>query len=282
MVAAAALLVVGSTVVWAQTKAGGAGNATSRPAFNVASVKPSKAGPCLENADQPGGYVRITGCPLRNLLGRAYRLVPAQNQLTVGVPAWGDSEHFDIEARAEGNLDRKQRALRLQSLLEDRFKLAAHMETRQLRVFVMTVAKPGKLGAGLVLHSDDTPCVGFTPGQAANPDGKTPGFCGGFRMTAGTTPGSLRQIGNKVSMDDFATLLSGTVGDRMVINRTGLTGDFDTIVDFAPVQVSAPPADTSAPSIFTALQEQLGLRLDLETVPVDILVVDHVEEPTAN
>jgi uncharacterized protein (TIGR03435 family) len=199
------------------------------------------------------------------------------------------SEHFDVEARPEGNPSVEQLELMRQSLLADRFKLAAHYETRKLPVFALVLTKPGKLGPGLTQHSDAVKCAEFVPGkQNLGSNGELAPACGGFRMAA--INGSLRQVGNNVTIDNFVTILTGLV-DRPVVDHTGLSGTFDTTMEYAPdsgqagfdptTHVSA--TDPSAPpSIFVAMQEQLGLKLVPEIDPIDVLVIYHVEEPSPN
>ena len=200
---------------------------------------------------------------------------------------------FDIEAKAGGNVTRDQINLMLQSLLADRFKLAAHQETRPLPVYALVLSKAGKTGPQLQSHGDDSKCADVSGGLPPPP---VPGAgapkvpCGGFIM--GGSPAGFHMGGQKITMMDLTRTLSNFV-DRVVVDRTGLSGTFDLSIDFAPQQ--APPgftpgpgadagaADPSGPvSIFTAVQEQLGLKLEPQTGPVDVLVIDHVERPSEN
>ena len=267
--------------------------APDRPRFEVASIKPSKSG---EQGTylrrQPGGLYRATNAPLRALIANAYlNQFPPKGEQIFGGPGWIDTEHFDIEAKAEGDPNREEESLMVQSLLEDRFKLVVHHETRQLPTYALLLSKNGKTGPQLTKHSDDAKCADPAAGSPPppGPGEAMPSFCGGFFMNAGG--GALRATGNRITMAMLVQFLGQSV-DRTVVDRTGLSGVFDFTLEFAPelgpgsqpgAAASAPSSDTSAPpSIFTALQEQLGLKLESQKGPVDVLVIDHVEEPSPN
>ena len=263
-----------------------------RPKFDVASIKPNKSG---EQGTylrlQPGGLYRAANVPLRALIASAYlNEFPPKGRLIFGGPGWIDSEHFDIEARAEGNPGNEQERLMVQSLLEDRFKLVLHHEARQLPIYALVVSKAGKTGPQLILHSGDAKCAdpaADKPQQQPGPGEAMPAYCGGFFMNL--RPGDLRETGNKITMAMLAPFLGQSV-DRTVVDRTELTGVFDFTLEFAPeLGPGSQPGSTAgvpdppvAPSLFTALQEQLGLKLEPQTGPVDVVVIDHVEEPSPN
>jgi uncharacterized protein (TIGR03435 family) len=261
-----------------------------RPSFEVASIKVNKSVGGLAMARfQPGGLYTASNVTTGSIITAAYQLKPHQ---LVGGPDWDRllSEHFDIEAKATGNPSKEHENLMLQSLLADRFKLVAHHETRQLPVFALVLAKPGKLGPQLTPHVVDAKCIDITAGPPPLPPGPgqaLPAFCGGVSNIAGA--GRLHDTGNNVPMDRLVALLNGLV-DRPVVDRTGLSGFFDFAFEFTRDlgPGSQPGATDSAPdppaplSIFTALQEQLGLKLESQTLPVDVLVIDHVEEPSPN
>ena len=262
------------------------------PQFDAASIKVSKTGDQgTYLRRQPGGLYRATNATLRNLIASAYlNEFPPKGELIFGGPGWIDSEHFEIEARAEGNPGREQMQLMVQSLLEDRFKLVLHHETRQLPIYALMQAKPGKTGPQLTVHSGDAKCTEAAPGKPLSPPapgGTMPAYCGGFFMAPAS--GALRETGNKITMGMLVQFLGQSV-DRTMVDRTGLNGVFDFNLEFAPelgpgsqIGGTASAPDPSAPpSIFTALQEQLGLKLEPQTGPVDVLVIDHVEEPSPN
>ena len=276
--------------------------AAARPSFEVASVKPDKSGgPAVRtNLGQPGGYVTATYASLRYLIANAYHLVPAQaigtvssTQYLISGPTSIDSEHFDIEASADGSPTVEQKRLMLQSLLADRFKLVVHHETRQLPVFELTLAKAGKTGPQLLSHTDGTKCIEQAAAEpSVSPSTPTP-RCGVlilfFRCPPECHGGSFLAMVADTTMEGLAAQLNGLV-DRPVLDRTRLNGAFDVTLEYTPDvgQMSPPQTDASAPdpsappSIFTAIQQQLGLKLVPQTGPVDVLVIDHIEEPSPN
>jgi uncharacterized protein (TIGR03435 family) len=196
-----------------------------------------------------------------------------------GGPAWINSDLYQIDAKADGA--RGQGVMRgpmLQTLLEDRFKLKIHHETREVPAYALTVAK-----GGLKLHPfQEGSCVPrdfarFFEHFPPQPFPELPAgqkYCGG-----GTTEQSgivkLEAIG--MSIDGFI-LYSLPPFDRPVVNKTGVAGLFDFHLEFAPDE----PTEVAGPSLFTALERQLGLKLEPAKAPGDFLVVDHVERPSSN
>jgi len=240
-----------------------------------------------------GGLMSLTNMPLRNIIGFSYRLSAGQTHyLMPGLPNWVESERFDIEARAGGNPSKDEFRLMVQSLLADRFKLTVHRETRQLRIFAMVLSKPGKTGPQLTPHTDDAMCVAdehsdllLTPNQ-----GLPPFPCGSI-IFPGLRPRCLRSNqgggGRNLTLDYIAAFLTEFQGlDRPVVNRTGLSGNFDFWMELTPVANSSRPSDTqpdpTGPTVFEALKDQLGLKLESTTGPVDVLAIDHIEEPSPN
>jgi len=236
----------------------------ARPQFDVASVKPNKRSDGLLSLDvQTGGRFIATNIPLKQFIRAAYTL---QLYQIVGEPGWVDDERFDIIATSEQELrvptpwmPGSKYALfqmMMQSLLADRFKMVSHNETRESPVYALVVDKPER-GPSAGVKNAAVPCA---------PD------CG---MHIGR--GSLRA--RRVPMPTLAEFLSQVTG-RLVSDATGLTGNFDLDLQWnADIQQQA---STDAPSIFTALQEQLGLRLDSRRGPVPVLVIDSIEHPTAD
>jgi uncharacterized protein (TIGR03435 family) len=253
--------------------------------FNAVSIKPDKSGDNrVMLRPEPGGRFLATNATVEMLLNTAYQLKPHQ---LIGAPSWITSEHFDIEARAESSIPFNQMRPMLQAMLADRFKLAVHHETRQVPQYSLGLVKEGKLGPKLVAHSDDVKCVDVSAGPPPQSrPGETPPIpCGGFLMSL------THMAATRTTLEALAGTLSNFV-DRPVVDRTGLTGFYDVEFDFTPVQTPFPPGpggpapaapdSNSPPLIFTALQEQLGLKLKPETAPGDVLVIDHVEEPSPN
>lgn len=261
---------------------------STKPKFDVTSVKINKSQTYSGtlNLAKPGGEFRATNVTLRRFIAIYYfhDVGFVRTRWVLGGPSWLDSEHFDIEARTEGNPEPEQKNVMVQSLLEDRFKLLLHHETRQLPVYAMVVARRGRIGPQLTKHSAEAKCSD-SPLKQPNPGQPMPAYCNGFFMNP--RPGDLRETGNALSMDDFVLYLSQSM-DRMVLNRTGLDGLFDFSLEFSPeVGFGARPlaetADASSPpSIFTALQQLLGLKLESAKGPVDVIVIDHVAQPTPN
>jgi uncharacterized protein (TIGR03435 family) len=241
--------------------------AQERPAFEVASVRPNRSGERGERRSFPaGGGFTATSASLKYLLKAAYRVEDFQIS---GAPGWFDSDRFDIEAKAAGDPPRAQVLSMLQSLLADRFKLALHRETRELPVYDLVVAKSGP-------KFKERSCVG-QPG----PDNP----CGGF--TVSLVRGEL--MGRVVPTREFAEALT-TLLNRTVLDKTALTGNYDFDLHWTPDgstihgpgDPDAPPPDPNGPSIFTAVQEQLGLELKSAKGPVEMLVIDSAEKPDAN
>ncbi len=202
----------------------------------------------------------------------------------IGAPDWADSQCYSIEAHAEGNPPRNQMALMMRSFLADRFKLAVHWETRQLPIYALVAAKPGKIGPQLVPHAaDNSTCQDQSaPQQQTRVPPRFLVPCGGYLISPG-------HIVVEATLADLAKGISWyqQIG-RAVMDRTGLSGIFEITLDYSPSPLGAQPAtdtnaDSSLPStIFTAVQEQLGLKLEPQKGPVDVLVIDHVEKPSAN
>ena len=172
----------------------------------------------------------------------------------------------------------------MQSLLAERFKLAAHTETRQLPIYTLMLAKAdGRPGPQLRPSTTDCEALrGQGRGRGSAPPGP------GERPPCGMAMGPGRLISGSTPLSQLIAALSQAVR-RVVIDRTNLKGNFDIDLIWTPDQmpagwpppgVNVPAIDPNGPSIFTALQEQLGLKLESQTGPVDVLVIDHVEQPT--
>jgi uncharacterized protein (TIGR03435 family) len=281
--------------------------------FEVTSIKPHKSGDAAWGImGQPGGRFTATNVTLRTLILNSYQL---QDDQIVGGPSWLGSDHFDIVAKGEENLarDRPPRGqgpgdmqLMVRALLADRFKLTMHKETRELPIYALVMARSdNKLGSQLRLAAVDCQALaaararggpgdpgapggadrpGRDPGSpiASTPGGRTP--CG-MRISGGTVVAG----GSRISQ--LALVLSTWV-HRSVVDKTGLTGSYDIDLQWTPDQLPwglggdpsavalPPPLDPDRPSIFTALQEQLGFRLEAQKGPVEVLVIDQVGPPT--
>lgn len=254
--------------------------------FDAVSIKPNKSGDYrLGIRAEPGGRFLATNVTAETLIHIAYSTLLKPIKL-IGGPSWMTSEYFDIEAKAEGDASMDEMRPMLQALLADRFKLAVHHETRQSQQYSLVLAKEGKL----VPHADDAKCANSSGSPPPPRPGETPPtICGAFMV--GVVQGGSRVTAQKVTMDALAGALTRFV-DRTVVDRTGLTGVYDLDLSFTPVQSSflgpgggpslSAPDSNAPPLIFTALQEELGLELKPETTPADVLVIDHIEEPSPN
>jgi uncharacterized protein (TIGR03435 family) len=236
-------------------------NAHAPLTFEVASVKASA--PDAQSILRPsdGGNLRMEGATLKNLIAYAYGV---RELLISGGPAWADNDRFDIDARAGAGGSPRETAERLRSLLADRFALTIHKEAREQSVYALMVAKNGPKFA------------------EAKPE----------------TNSSFRRRGNAISgeaatMQLLARSLANVVG-RPVLDKTGLTGSYDFKLEWTPeaalsrnsTSASATEiplaSDPASASVFAALQEQLGLRIESQKAPVETFVIDHVALPSPN
>jgi uncharacterized protein (TIGR03435 family) len=254
--------------------------------FEVASIKPAAPdarGTYIRNTG--GGRVDIQNMPLKELITFAWRVQPYQIS---GALPWMSSERFDISAKAENTPKQGEMQLMLQGLLEERFQLAIHHETKELPIYALVLArKDGKLGPNLT-EAKEGACT--TPDPTRPPSRPEPGqaparYCGQQMMSMKT----MNAVGIPVA--NIVPMLARMLG-RTVIDKTGLTGKYDLSVEWTPdesqtaqLPPDAPrpaPSDVPGPTIFTALQEQLGLKLESQKGPVEILVIDRAEKPTGN
>ena len=236
-----------------------------QPRFEVASIKPADpAEPVFGMRIQPGRF-SVSNATLEMLIGFAYAL---PNSQVAGGPNWARSESFTIEAGVDaatpipaGNAGVSQIMLMVKSLLAERFQLSSHQETRQLPVYELVVANGG-------------------PKLKQSEGGRPPSRRIGRGQLTGSMPIPL-----------LATSVSQWV-DRPVIDKTGLRGNYDVELTYSPdvgqgtrfgaAEADAPSANGNAPSLFSALREELGLQLKASRGPVQILVIDRVERPDTN
>jgi len=219
---------------------------TAGPQFEVASIKPSapgSRGPTIYNPT-PGRFA-IDSIATKALIAYAYDVREFQ---VSGGPAWIGSEEYNIVAKPQGEATNERILAMARSLLAERFNLTLHHESKEMPVLALTVAK-----GGAKLH----------PSEAA----------GGPQVRGGRG----RLVARNVTMGMLAAQLAGRVLDRPVLDRTGIAGEFDVDLEWTPDERPDP-----GPSIFAALEEQLGLKLETQKGAVDVLVIDHVERPSAN
>lgn len=293
LVTAAALVVAAGLAAQSpQPPAGG-------PAFEVASIKPNTSGDgrvMMQN--QPGRYI-ATNVSLRLLIRNAYQL---QDFQITGGPGWVSSDRFDINAKvpdefrgmappAPGSGPSPLGPM-IRALLAERFKLVVHNETKDAPIYALVLARSdGKLGPAL--KKSETDCAatfGAGPGRGRGPMPPPGPPQPGESIPCGIRigPGNLLMGGSPLSQ--FANSLGNFTG-RIVLDRTGLTGDYDINLTWTPDQMAQRPpgapdplingaaVDPNGPSLFTAVQEQLGLKLDSQRGSVDVLVIDRAEKP---
>jgi uncharacterized protein (TIGR03435 family) len=248
--------------------------AQSRPAevgtlaFDVASVKTNKTGSSRAGSSRSGGRWTAVNMPAAGLFLLAY---PSRTDELVGAPSWARSERFDVDARASFEPSPEQERMMLRALLADRFKFAAHFETRERPTYNLVIARAdGRLGPQL--RRIDLDCATYKPQTPApgtsNPPATDAAPCS-FRMLAGLT---VTMVSGGRTLQSLADSISASAG-RPVFDKTGLAGYFAFTLEHSD-------SSTDGPSLFTALQEQLGLKLEPTRGPVEVLVIDHVERPT--
>ena len=267
---------------------------TAGPTFEVVSIKANRSADARQAfRAAPGGRYTWTAYTLKALIDVSHQRNAFDNRETTGGPPWIATDRFDVQVKAEDGATLNDRDgfpgplfAMIRAMLADRFALRTHNEVRERPVYALTVARSDKrLGRGLT--KVDTDCVAAmrelaapTPG-AARPRGAPPCSFGGG-------PGRIQ--GNIVSLAFLANVLSRQVG-RPVVDRTGVTDYFNITLEFAPDSDARtsngppppqPPTVGDAPSIFTAVQEQLGLKLESTRAPVDVLVIDKASPPTEN
>jgi uncharacterized protein (TIGR03435 family) len=241
-------------------------DANANPSFEVATIKPSKPDDQRKGFIVGGGRFHVINQPLSQILCFAYDV---QDKQLIGLPPWADTDKFDIDGKpdGEGAPSSKQWKGMLQKLVAERFKLTSHKDKKELPVYVLSVAKGGP--------------------KLTKSDGDPNGLPGLFFR------GKLGDLGvRNANMADFTGLMQSVVLDRPVIDETELTGRFDFTLLWTPddsqfngmgAKIPPPTENTSAPpNLYTAIQEQIGLKLDATKAPADVMVIDHVEKPSEN
>jgi uncharacterized protein (TIGR03435 family) len=232
--------------------------AFAQSAFEAASIKPADPA-SLRGIDfqvLPGGRLHVTNLTPMVLIREAYGV---KRYEVSGGPSWLDSDRFDVEARAEGDPSREQMMAMLRNLLEDRFRLKVHREHKEGSVYALVIAKGGA--------------------KLKKPEpGEQPPFVR-FGRTGAPTENALTYVvwGHRASVPLIAEGLSGEL-QKPVLNRTGITGEFDFRLEYTADDAHP----ENGPSLFTAIQEQLGLRLESTRGPISTIAIDHAEKPSAN
>ncbi len=261
--------------------------------FDAISIKPDNGGTSVNNQGMISSRVMMRNPPdgfsaanvnVRQLIANAYDV--KEDQISGG-PDWVGSKGYDIDAKVTGTdpsdphqLSKAQRSQALQALLADRFKLALHTETKEASIYALTVAKSGPK----LQESKPSEVPPSMPSGAVvrGPDGGVPR--GGMMRMSG--PGNL--TGQAMTMTQLANLLSQQL-HKTVVDQTGLPDAYDFTLQWTPDNAPVGPGggeaqtpDPSGPTIFTALQEQLGLKLESTKGPVKTVVIDHIEPPSEN
>jgi uncharacterized protein (TIGR03435 family) len=236
------------------------------PSFEVATIKPNVSGDGGKGFNTRPRSVRTFNTSVTDLIMFAYDVHKKQ---IINAPDWMDKDKYDITAQpdGEGEPSSRQWKVMFQKLLADRFQLKFHPEKRELSVYILSVAKGGPKN----LTKSDSPVEGFSVPIRDVP--------GGFTMPI-----------HNAEMKDFASFaLQGAVLDRPVLDQTGITGRYDFTLTWAPLGTEfggglgpPSPSDNPPPGLFTAIQEQLGLKLDAVRAPTPVMVIDKVEKPSAN
>ena len=270
---------------------------TRLPAFDVASVRQSKPGaerysnfPLNPGPQfgEVGGHLVGRNLPLLQYIVFAYKPNSYQIQiLRSGLPDWSRGAGFDIEARVEGNPTKDEMRRMMQALLIERFHIVVHHESREMPIFALTLAKPGKMGPQLKPHPADDPSCTKTP-LPQQTAGSYPAVCGVGTVVAPRTPGDIALAGQNVAMSYFVLGLTNSQNnvDRPVLDQTGLAGGYDYRLEWTPEPDHGPVAETapdvSGPNFIEALRDQLGLKLTPQKGPVEVIVIDKLERPTEN
>jgi uncharacterized protein (TIGR03435 family) len=239
--------------------------ADANPVFEVASIKPTPPGTRGRLFRVVGRQFTTVNTSLSDLIADAYVVHPSQ---IIGAPDWMASEKYNLLAQpdAEGQPNDEQVRTMLQKLIADRFKFTFHIEKRDLSVYVLRVGKDGHK----LTRNDNNP-------------GGRPSLL--FR-TLGQLPAQ------HATMAEFASLLQRAVMDRPVVDQTGLSGRWDFLLIWRPdefqfaslggVPANLPPDVANAPDLYSAIEQQLGLKLESTKAPTDVMVIDHVEKPSEN
>jgi len=287
-------LVLGTSLAHLHSQAA---DPNAAPAFEVASVKLNNSGSLEQHIWRTATGLTVTNMPVRDLIRFAYRLQPFQ---LIGGPSWIGDDRFDMLAKIEGDApppmlpgadqpDSDRFMLSMRTLLADRFKLQVHHEQRQMDIYALVLARSAVEG----LKPSTTDCDAYLQ-EAMHRGGFTRPEPGATVCGLWQSPAQIRMGG--VPLSFLTNALSGITG-RKVVDRTGLIGNYDLTLTYTPdalrnfrsspdlppgtlPQINGVSFDPDGPSIFAAVQGQLGLKLESTEGPVDVVVIDHVERPT--
>ena len=253
--------------------------------FDVVTIKPNNSGSDDTSVRRPPGGIVATNAPMAMIVSMAYGARPFQVQ---GLPAWTNTERYDMAAKINDSTPgaESQAAFEtaLRAVLADRLKLAAHWETQERPVYALVRVHPDRLGPALERSATDCEAMraaGVAAAREGRPAPPAPPLNTPDRVACGirNNGGRIMFGGNPITT--FTNIVGGELG-RLVVDRTGLQGTWDFELAYARERRlgTTDSADTGLPSIFTAIEEQLGLKLESTTAPVQILVIDRVERPS--
>jgi bla regulator protein blaR1 len=269
---------------------------TSRPEFEVISIKPDRSESGNVSINYQAGRFTVRNFSLKRLINNAY-----SPRKIVGDPSWLSSEKYDIDAKVEDSLTEKLRKLpidqqfaqvmlMLQSALEERFQLKVNHESQDLPVYVLVIAKGGPKLTPTTLPPFDPEKQSAANTDTTRVNGNAAAGTRGSRIPE---PGHFIATGQPIAV--ILGILTRELGGQIVLDQTGLKGEYDFTLKWTPDSGfsasaagsgqdsgTAPLPDPSGTSIFTALKEQLGLKLETKKAPVDVLVITHVERPSPN
>ena len=270
------------------------------PSFEVATIKPASSQPRPSSASP--SEVRISNVTIRNLIEQAYGIpwTSAENERVLGGPAWLDTNRYDVVARIPADLaearqklstdqQKQQISLMLQSLLAERCHLKVHFENKVLTVYALVVAKPSAKLVESAKQIESTESTAQGSPAAIRLPSKPEDLRHGILVLY--TGQSALMTAKQASLNDLARWFAGysEVGGRPVVNQTGLSGPYDFTLRWTRQSLAATPqpgssdaADSDAPPLFTALPDQLGLRLKSTKAPVEVILIDHADPPTEN
>jgi len=275
---------------------GGAQSPEDQAVFEAASVKPAAARPTglgmlSEKKGGPGtaspGQVNFTNMPLRDLVLEAYGIKAFQLQ----APRWLEEQRYDVSAKIAPGTTREQYRTMLQQLLTERFQIASHRESREMAAYVLTVPKGGPKLRAAATEEGTTAAEDTVTSLRLDARGfprLAPGVTEGTRMIM--LNGRIKMTFGRQPVTSLLEILTSACG-RPVFDTTGLTGKYDFTLEFTPDSVRAaggpPPAEgvpaatlpeDSGPTVYSAVQDQLGLKLEARKLPVDVLIIDRIEK----
>ena len=276
-------LAVGSPGLQAQTPAPAMPRFTGpEESFEVVSVKANHSGSVQWDFDTPPGRAVGTNVVLRDLIRFAYYIYGGDWDIRIAAPDWIKSERFDVDAKMPGTVPADRAMSMLRHLLADRFALKVHYETRQRPVYALVLAR-GDRRLGPQLKPNSIDCGAYAAAvQAARAGRGAPPPMDPDHPTCGQRSEPGHTLASGLTMTQLALAIAGAAG-RPVNDETGLGQQgFDYELRWAPAPPAADAAGAVGPSIFTALEEQPGLKLVPKEGPVEVLVIDHIERPSEN